>query len=84
MIAKKQIPELSFYRIFTDLIRPLFSMAIVIFITSYINVILPDNLYGTVLLFIINAVIALTMLYLVWAGPKYGWDIKNLLRQNEV
>lgn len=84
LIARKQIPQLSYSKIITELIRPLFSIVFIILVTSYMNGILPDNLYGTVLLFIINAVIALSVLYFIWVGPKYGWDIRNLFKANEV
>ena len=47
------------------------------------GVIMPHNFWGFLGVFFANAVCALSILYVMWVGPKFGWKIKTFLR-NEI
>ena len=79
MIAKKQIPQLSWFQLFKSLIIPLILLFAVILVSLNINNHLPANVWGVLLLFVINAFISVVLLYTVWIGPKYGWNLRNLV-----
>ena len=79
IIAKKQIPQLAWLQLLKSLILPLIIQFIVIIVSSYINNLLPVNLWGVLMLFVLNAVISIVLLYTVWIGPKYGWNLRSLV-----
>lgn len=79
IIAKKQIPQLAWLQLLKSLILPLIILFIVIIVSSYINNLLPVNLWGVLMLFVLNAVISIVLLYTVWIGPKYGWNLRSLV-----
>ena len=84
IIAKKQIPELLFGKLAAELLMPAVSLTIAVLSSSFLNGLLPDGLWGTVLLFIVNALVAVLSLYCLWIGPRYGWNIKNIIRKDEI
>lgn len=84
IITKRLIPTMSFIQISRELLVPAIALMITVFTSLYINSILPDNLLGIVLLFVINALIAFSILYFLWSGPKYGWNLKKYIWRNEI
>lgn len=83
LIVKRQIPKLSFRRLITDATIPCVSLFIAIISVLYINKLLNDTIGGILLLFVLNAIVACSSLYLLWAMPKYGWNLKRLIKQND-
>ena len=84
IITKRLIPAMSFIQISRELLVPAIALMITVFTSLYINSILPDNLLGIVLLFVVNALIAFSILYFLWFGPKYGWNLKKYIWRNEI
>lgn len=82
-IVKKQISKLSLLQIGSNLIVPVFALIMTVFLTLFINNKLPDNFLGVILLFVVNAFIALIILYLVWIVPRYGLNLLRLIKNNE-
>lgn len=84
VIAKKQIQELSFRKLSGELLLPAVSLLLAVLSSFYLNGILPEGIWGTVLLFVINGLVVVMGLYCLWIGPRYGWNIKKLIRKDEI
>lgn len=84
LITKQQVSGLSLSRLLEGVIIPILVLSVTVLLTLFINNILPDNLLGVIYLFVVNAFIALILLYILWIGPKYGWNPLRLIKNNEV
>ena len=84
LITKKQISKISLLRLGKEIFIPTIVLVLTVLSTIYINNILPNNLFSVILLFIVNAGIALILLYSIWLGPKFGWCTLNFIKDNEV
>ncbi len=84
IISKMQIPELSFFRILKNIVLPSLAICITIISTFFLNGLLPNNFWGAILLFVINALVAISNLYLFWFGPTYGWNLKTIIGKDEI
>lgn len=82
-ISKNLIPKLSLSRFLIEIARPLCALTITIGLSIGMGVIMPHNFWGFLGVFFANAVCALSILYVMWVGPKFGWKIKTFLR-NEI
>lgn len=84
VITKKQVSELSLSQLVKSVIIPCVALFLTVISALYINSLLPNNIWGVVLLFLFNALIALILLYILWLGPNYGWNPMIFIRNSEL
>lgn len=80
LITHKLLPQVSLWTVIKGLIIPIILIATTVFISITLNSFLPNNIVGVLLLFLLNAVVALFLFYIIWFVPKFGWKSVNVFR----
>ena len=80
LIARKQVPTLPWLRLLTELLLPVTLLIVTVFLSILLNLLLPSNILGVILLFFINACIAVLLLYMLWFVPRFGWNPINVIK----
>ena len=79
-IVKTNIPKVSLLSLLKNIALPLLSIIMSVIIMSYLSPFIGSSIYDIIILFIVNALLLIAILYLIWIIPLFKGNIELVFK----